>query len=109
MLTNNQLEDRVIAIENRIADLETAMNALATKQMVKQLIIANQAELTSSDTIEADIDTIEEKLNEIQTAINALATKTQLKQLVLLREQNQQSLEGRVTTLESAVAILQSS
>jgi len=38
-LTADALEDRILAIEEAISDLQEALNALATKQQLKQLVL----------------------------------------------------------------------
>ena len=64
--------------------------------------------LTNDQLLER-ILAIEATINDMQTAVNSLATKQQLKQFVFLRHQQAAEVETRVTDLETAIALLQSS
>ena len=106
-LSNDQIEDRILSIETLLTDIQTAINALATKQQLKQMMLVNaQVDNTNTDW-ETRVEAIEELLTSMQTAINALATKQQLKQTLLVRESAQKDLEDRVTSLENEIAVLQ--
>lgn len=64
-LTNDQLEDRIIAIEAVVNDLQTAVNLLATKAMLKQLVNIRQAEM---DNLTTRVAALESAVKLLQSA-----------------------------------------
>lgn len=60
-----------------------------------------------NDQLLQRIQTIEDKLNEIQTALNNLIPKKIVNAAIALKQQEIDTLQTRVTTLESQIAILQ--
>lgn len=61
----------------------------------------------TNNELEARIIVIESKLNEIQAALNNVATRAMLVQMVNVRQAEIDELGRRLTDLESAVALLQ--
>ena len=63
-LNNQQLEDRIIVIEEKLNEIQTALNSLATKRQLKQLLNIRQAE----------IDELQQKVASLETQVAALQT-----------------------------------
>jgi len=105
-LTNEQLEERILVIEQKLNEMQTAINNMAPKRMVKALSVVQQ-QPTETD-VEQRLVALETKDNEIQTALNKVPTKGQLNALSAIRQQEIDELKQKVTDLETQVAALQS-
>lgn len=107
-LTNDQLLDRIVEIEALLTTIQTAMNNLATRKEVKNVVaLISQTELTNESEIEDRLSTIETKVNDIQSALNNVASKQTMKSLAAIKQAEVEALKDRVTALESQIAILQ--
>lgn len=58
-------------------------------------------------TTDQRLDSLEEAVAQLQTVIVNLASKKQMKQLSLLKQQEIETLQARVTQLETTVTIIQ--
>jgi hypothetical protein len=105
-LTNDQLEERVVVIENKLNEIQGAVNNSATKRQLKSLSVIQQQPVETD--VSARLTAIETKLNEMQTALNKTPTKAQLNSLSVIKQDEINELKQRVTDLESQVAALQS-
>lgn len=54
-LSNDQLLDRIVAIENKLNQIQIAMNKLATKAQMKALLQIRQSEIDDLQTEVADL------------------------------------------------------
>lgn len=61
----------------------------------------------TNDQLLQRIRELEDKFNEMQTAMNNLVPKRTVNAAIALKQQELDELDTRVTTLESAIAILQ--
>ena len=69
-LTNQQLEDRVITIENLLNDIQTALNNLVTSRQMIALTSVRQSEIVD---LQERVTTIESEILVIQDAISGLS------------------------------------
>jgi len=58
-LTNDQLLERIVAIENAINELQTALNNLATRRLVKNLASVRQDEI---DDLKTRVESLESQV-----------------------------------------------
>lgn len=58
-------------------------------------------------TTDQRLDALEEAVAQLQTVIVNLASKKQMKQLSLLKQQELETLQARVTQLETTIQIMQ--
>ena len=105
-LTNTQITERILALEEKVNDIQTALNNLATKDQIKSLLAILNPVDTDSD-IEERVEEVETALNSIQIAMNKLATQAQLKSFVNIKQSAITDMEERITSLETQVATLQ--
>lgn len=66
-LTNQQLEDRVITIENLLNDIQTALNNLVTSRQMIALTNVRQAEIVD---LQESVVNIQSELSILQDAIS---------------------------------------
>jgi len=64
-MTTEQLESRLLAIEQAITDLQTAVQNLASIQQLRQLYALRQQEI---EEIKSSLDDIESQLGILQTS-----------------------------------------
>lgn len=60
-LTNAQLQERIEAIENKLNEIQVALNNLATKKQLNQSVNVRQSEITDLQTRVSDLE------SEVQT------------------------------------------
>jgi len=105
-LSNDDLEQRIVIIEQKLNEIQEAFNNVPNKRQVKALAVIQQ------QPVETDVDVrltaVETKLNEVQEALNKVPTKQQLNGLTMIRQQEIDELKQKVADLESQVAVLQS-
>jgi len=58
-LTNDQLLDRIVLLEGMLNDIQTALNNLATRRMVKNLSSVRQDEI---DDLQARVTSLESQV-----------------------------------------------
>ena len=102
-LTNLQLEERILAIEDTLNTIQTAISMLATKRQVKTLYTIDQTD-TTSGIDETRALSIETSLNDMQTAVNKLATKRQLNSLMAVIRPELDTLSTDLETLQTIVS-----
>ena len=105
-LTSEQLEERIVNIEQKLNEMQGAINNSATKRQVKALSVIQQQPVETD--VESRLVALETKCNEMQEALNKVPTKQQLNALSMVRQNEIDELKQRVSDLESQVAILQS-
>jgi hypothetical protein len=105
-LTNDELEQRILVIEQKLNEMQEAINNMAPKRMVKALSVVQQQ--PTETAVETRLVALETKDNQMQVALNNCPTKLQLNALSSIRQQEIDELKQKVTDLETQVALLQS-
>lgn len=110
-LSNDQLLQRIEMIEQKLDEMQVAMNNLASKSQMKALLNIRQSEIeelqAGAPVDSEDLVAIQAALVDIQAALNNVASKAQMKALVNIRQSEIEDLQTRVSTLESKVEILE--
>lgn len=105
-LNNQQLTERILLIENKLNDIQTALNNVPTKAQMKSILALKKVE-SDTDALETRITNIESTLNDMQTALNNVPTKGQLKSLTQIRQTEIDDLKEAVTDLNARVTTLE--